>query len=239
MRPPRRRLAPRDRNHQAAPPRPWGGGTRGPEGDCGEPPLPPTPPPPPRPVSGRRAAGETVAPHPPEGAAAPRGGTPRPRLAQPRAKHPQSTARSLPHCPLPTSSSARAPWAATDRNGGTQEYADAAARLGGRPGRAGEQTTAKRPLPPPPTTLLHRRPTRPRPAPTAARQPRRNVGVCAGEKEGHGGHGLPHKGGGLGNSGAGPLLSPPHSPPGLWAKGGPALQPPRGRGDVPPPPEGT
>ena len=33
--------------------------------------------------------------------------------------------------------------------------------------------------------------------------------------------------------------SPPRSPPGLWAAGAPALCPPRGPGDVPPPPEGT
>ena len=59
-------LAARDWNHQAAPPRPWGGGARGPGGDCGEPPLPlhpppPAPPPPPpprgRPEAGRKDGG--------------------------------------------------------------------------------------------------------------------------------------------------------------------------------------
>ena len=119
MRPPRWRLAPRDRNHQVAPPRPSGGGARGPGGDCGEPPLPATPPPPlspPSPAHGRPEAGRRGSgPAPPERAAAPRGGPPQPRRAQPRAKRPQSAAHSLPQCPLPTGSSAPVPWATRAR----------------------------------------------------------------------------------------------------------------------------
>ena len=54
MRPPSQRLAPRDRNHQAARPRPSGGSARGPGGDSGEPcPPPPLPPPGPLAAGGR------------------------------------------------------------------------------------------------------------------------------------------------------------------------------------------
>ena len=80
MRPPGRRLAPEGQNHQAAPPWMSGGGVSGP-GD----PRPPLP----QPMGGRRPAGEMAAPHPPGGAAAPRGGTPQPRQAQLRAKRPR------------------------------------------------------------------------------------------------------------------------------------------------------
>ena len=115
---PSQRLALRDRNHQNAPPRPSGGGARGPGGDSAEPASPPSlPPPPPRPqpLGGPRPARETAVLHLPGGAATPRGGTPQPRRAEPRARRPRSAARSLPHCPLPAGGSALAPWAATKR----------------------------------------------------------------------------------------------------------------------------
>ena len=61
MRTPSQRLAPRDRNHQAAPPRLSGGGVRGPGGNSGEassptpftPPLSPPPSPSPWAAGGR------------------------------------------------------------------------------------------------------------------------------------------------------------------------------------------
>ena len=78
VRPPRWRLAPRDRNHQAAPPPPPGGSAGGPGRDPGNPPSPPLflPPPSPPPVRGRPEAGQGVggpAP-PPRGLRHPRGG---------------------------------------------------------------------------------------------------------------------------------------------------------------------
>ena len=75
--------------------------------------LPPFSPPPP--AHGRLEADRRAAPHPPKRAAAPRGGTPQPRRAQPHAKRPQWAAHSLLQCPLPTRGSAPAPLAATKR----------------------------------------------------------------------------------------------------------------------------
>ena len=241
MRPPSQRLAPRDRNHQAAPPRPSGGGARGPGADCGERPLLPTPPPspPPRPPGGRRPTGETAAPHPPERAAAPRGGTQQPRRAQPRAKCPHS----LPHSPLPTGGSAPAPWAATERRHPRMR------RRSGPPwcppGEGGGLDRGKEtPPPPPPTTLTHRRPTRPRPAPTAARHLRLNVytkGGCAGEEggQGRGPQAIPPGQGGGEQWRGPPSPLPLIPPPGLRATGAPALHPPEAEERFRLSPEGT
>ena len=195
---------------------------------------------------------------------------PQPRRAQPRAKCPQSAAHSLPRCPLPTGSSAPAlkgaPWAGAERqhpgmqNGG--QGADEATRLGARPGKAGEQTAAKRPpcppprganqasprgyaalAPPPPAKLTQGRPTRPRRAPGAAQQPRPNaytqVRVRVRREEGGLGRGQratpPGQGGG--EPRRGPLSPLPPAPPsGLRATGAPALHPPRGRRGRPPTP---
>ena len=117
--------------------------------------------------------------------------------------------------------------------------ADEAARLGARPGKAGEQTAAKRP--PPPARLTHRRPTRPCLAPRAARQPRLKVytqGGCARE-EGGLAQGLratpPGQEGGEPRRGP-PSPPPPTPPPSLRATGAPALQlPVRPRGRPPSP----
>ena len=116
------------RNRQAHPPRPSGGGARGPKG-------PPLSPPPLRPRSGRRQTGETAAPHPPGGAAVPGGGgggALRPRQAPPV---------NRPHAPaLP----------ATDRRrtSGAQDGANGAAPSEAGLGKAGAGTRARRSLPP-------------------------------------------------------------------------------------------
>ena len=212
MRPPSRRLAPQSQNHQAAPPRPSGGGVRGP----GDPPLSP----PPQPKAGRRPARETAAPHPPVGAAAPGGGTPQPRHAQPRAKHPRWTARTLPHYPLPTDNVTGAP-----RN-------DAAHSEAGLE-KAGARTGERRSPPPP-----------------------RHTDPLAADRATPGAHGGPANQtarvyprgarrrqrvtGGRGAA-ARPPLPPPLPPllPHPASRGGAGPPPPRGRGDIPSPPEGT
>ena len=152
MRPPSRRLAPRGGNRQAAPPRPSGGGARGPEG----PPLPAPPP------SGPRADGggpERERPRTPPGeAAAPGGGrAPRPRQAPPL-NRPHASA-------LPVTD--------RQRTGGAQDGANGAAPAEDGLAKAGARTKARRsllpspPPPPPPHRPIGRRPDRtrrPRPA---------------------------------------------------------------------------
>ena len=127
---------------------------------------PPPPLPTPRPKGRRRPAGETAAPHPPGGAAAPRAGTWRPRQARLRAKRPLWTARTLRHYPLPTDNGTAAP-----RNAQTERptLRPAWGRQGRGPGQGDHSPPS---LPPPPATLTHWRPTGPRLTPTAARQPR-------------------------------------------------------------------
>ena len=223
MRPPSRLLAPQGQNHQAAPPRPSRGCVTGP----GDPPSSP----PRQPMGRRRPAGETAAPHPPRGAAAAGGGTPQLRQAQPRAKRPRWTARTFPHYWLPTGNGTAAP-----RNAQTKRptLVPAWERQESGPGRGDP--------PPPLATLTNRRPTGPRPAPTAARQPRLHMYTPGGAPETKGdrdaGHGPSHGAGGWGAAARPPLPPPsaPRSPPGLRAAGAPALRTARGHGIVPPPP---
>ena len=164
MRPPGRRLAPRGRNRQAAPPRPSGGGARGPGGDCGEPPPQPLPPHPrPWAAGGRLERRQPRTPpggplHPGEGRHS-RGE----RSCAPSAPGRPPAHSRITRCWLVALRRRRGP----QRNGGNQECADEAARLGDRLGKAGEQTVVRRPLPPPPAKLTHQRLTglrlRPRP----------------------------------------------------------------------------
>ena len=159
MRPPSRRLAPQDRNHQAAPWRPSGGGVTGPGGDCGEPP-PPTPPPPlfpppqahGRPEAGRRDGG----PAPPRGGHCTKKGETTAAAS--------AAARQVPPVDRPLTPAL--PAADRQRNGGTQECTSEAAHCGASLGKARERTVARRPLPPPPPP---RRPTGGRPG--RARRP--------------------------------------------------------------------
>ena len=208
------------------------------------PPLPPPSPPPPAhgwPGAGRRDG----SPAPPRGGRGTQGGgTPQPQGAQPRAKRSQSTAHSLPHYPLPTGGTAPAPCAATERRQPGMR------RQSGphwsRPGKGGGADHARRPplAPPLPATPTHRRPTRPRLAPTATRQPRLNVytqGGCAGEEWGQerGPQAAPPGQGGGEQRRTPPSSLPPTPPLGLRATKGQALHPLRRRRGVPPPPEGT
>ena len=129
-------------------------GTR--EGLRGTPPLPTPPLPPPlplRPAAVRRPAREAAAPHPPREGRGAQGRMPQPRRAQLRAECPPSAAHSLLQCPQPTGSPAPAlkgpsRAAAGRRHPGMQHGGrgtDEATRLVARPGKAGEQTAAKRP----------------------------------------------------------------------------------------------
>ena len=140
---------PRGRNHQAAPPRPSGGGARGPEGH----PLPP----PLRPKSGRRQTGETAAPHPPAEAAAPGGGGGTVAAASAPGEPP---ARSRPTRYRLTADRRRSGW--RKRSGPFR----------GRPGEGGGTNQGEEITPPPSpplAALTHWRPTGPRLTPTAAR----------------------------------------------------------------------
>ena len=218
MRPPSRRLAPQGQNHQAA-------------GDQG---TPPPPPPPPSPWADGGRLGRQR-PRTPGGRAAPGGGTPRPRQARPRAKRPWWTTGSLPHYPLPTGNGP-----AVLRNAQTKRptLVPAWRRRGDRPGRE------DLPAPPPRHTDP---PVANRAAPGAHGCPAtwtarvypggaRQRGRVA--ETGAAGHPTGQR---AESSGAAPPPppSPPRSPPGLRAAGAPTLRPPRGRGDVPPPREGT
>ena len=232
MRPPSRRPVPRDRNHQAASPRPSEGGARGPEGTRGTPLSPATLPPPLplRPPARRRPEGRR--------AAAPRGGTPQQRRAQLRAKRPQLAAHSLPHYPLPTSGSAPTPWAAAERRHPGVLRRSSLPRC--PRGEGGGGRPRQRDLPPAPATLTRRRPTKQHPGPTAARQPRLNVytqGGCPGGQERGPWTNPPGRGGGERRRAPPSLSSPiPPRPAGHGGAGPPP--PPRQRG-CPPPPEGT
>ena len=186
------------------------------QGTKGPPPLPP-----PRLKSGRRPAGETAAPHSPQGAAAARGGTRRPRQAQRRAKRPQWTARALLHYPLPTDNGAAAP-----RKAQTEQPTQRPAW-----GRRGPRTRARRSLPPRPPPALPQRPTGSRPGRARCPRPPGNPhstsipkGGAPETKDDRGAdHGPPN---GAGGRGAAERPPPPRSPPGLRAAGAPALRPP-------------
>ena len=99
------------------------------------------------------------------------------------------------------------------------------------------------PPPPPTATLTDRLSSRPRLAPTTSQQPQPNVytrGGCTREERGRGrGQRATPQGRESANSGGPRYPLPPTPLPGLRATGAPALRPPRGRGDVPPPPERT
>ena len=234
MRPPSQRLTPRDRDRQAAPPRPSGGGARGPGGDSGEP-SSPSPPPPPSPwvAGGRPERRQPRTPlsgplHPGEG-----------RHSRGECSH----APSAPGRPPAHSRIARCRPAAlrrrrgTQQHGGAQECADEAARLDARPGKAGEQAVARKP-PPPRTNPLAADWT----APGAHDRPATRVylgGARRGRRgTGPGAMGLP-RGQRRGEQRHGPPSPLPPTLPGLQATGAPALYHPRGQGGVPPPPEGT
>ena len=146
---------PRGRNHQATPPRPSGGGVRGPKG-------PPLSPPPPQAQERTEADQRDSGPAPPRGGRCTRGGggAPRPRQAPPVNRL---------HTPALPATGRR-------RTGGAQDGANGAARSEAGLGKAGARTRARRSLPPslhppPPAALTHWRPTGPRPTPAAARQP--------------------------------------------------------------------
>ena len=232
--PPGGRLPPQDQNHQAAPLRPSGGGARGPGGDCGEPPHPPTPPPPPSPApppaSGRPEAGRRDSgPAPPRGAAASGGGGSQSRGE--RSCAPSAVGRPPAHSRITCSRpAAQRRGLGPRRKGGTQECADEAVALAPAWGRRESRPWRGDLSPPTPATLTHRRPNGLQPAPTTAWQPWLNVytrGGCAREEgeQGQGPRAIP-EGRGVGNSGAIPPPSPPHSPRGLQATGAPAPHPP-------------
>ena len=226
MRPPSRRLAPQGQNRQAAPPRPSGGGVRGP----GPPLLSSLPPP--RPRSGQRPAGETAAPHPQA-----RGGNNAAAASAAARKAPQVDRAHAPALP------------ATDRqrNGGTQEGAGGATHSEAGPGKAGAWTRARRslpPLPPPPCRTdplaadraapdAHGRPATPtaRVCPGGARRRQRMTGA------GDTGHPT-GQGGGEQQGGPPSPLSPPTSPPACQLHA-PALRPPGAQGTSPLPQKGA
>ena len=152
MRPPSRRLAPgtgtttpSPRGRRGAAPGDQGGTTGNPPSPPPLPP-PPLPPPPPSPWAAGGWPGRGRPRTPPGGA-----------LHAGEGRHSRgerSRAASAPGRPLAQSRITRCRPAALrrrrgpQRNGGTQECADEAARLGAHLGKAGEQTVARRPLPP-------------------------------------------------------------------------------------------
>ena len=133
---------------------------------------------------------------------------------------------------------------ARGRRGNTPRQRDLPApRPAGPSGQAPGRTEHWQP-PPSPARLTHRRPARPHPAPGAARQPRLNIYTLGGCAGGDGGLGrgplaTPRGQGGGEARRYPPSPLPPTPPSGLWAAGAPALRPPRGRGDVPPPTKGA
>ena len=225
VRPPSRRLAPQGQNSQAAPPGPSGGGVRGPGGPCLS-----APPPGPRADGGRL---ERQRPRIPRGAAAPRGeGTAAATSAAPH----QAPPLYDPHYPaLP----------ATDRqrNGGSQEGANGAARTEAGPGKAGARTRARRslpPVPPPPSaTLTHWRPTGPRPTPSASGNPHSmsipQGGALETKDDRGGGHGPPNGARGRGAVERPPLPPPPAPPAACEPQERQPSAPPEPRGRPPSP----
>ena len=131
MHPPSWRLAPQGQNHQAAPPRPSGGGVRGP----GDPPL--SSPPPAHWADGGRP--ERRRPRTPRGCRCTRGGD-------------TTAAASAAACQAPPVDrllTPALPAADRQRNGGPQECANEAAHSSASLGKAGEQNRPRRPPPPP------------------------------------------------------------------------------------------
>ena len=209
---------PRGWDRQAAPPRPSGGGARGPEGPRHSPPLPL------RPKSGRRQTEETAAPQPPRGGRCTRGeGAPRPRQAPPVNRL---------HAPA-------LPAADRRQTGGAQDGTNGAAPSEAGLGKAGAQTRAGGfpPPPPPPAALTHWRPTGPRPTPAAPRQPPRHEYTPGGARRRQWMAGRRPPGRGGGGRRSGPSPPPPPPPPSLRATGG-TLGPAGAEGTPPLPQKG-
>ena len=185
------------------------------------PPLPPILPL--RPKRGQRQAEQTAAPHPPQRGRCTRGGgAPRPRQAPPM---------NRPHAPA-------VPAADQRQTGGAQDGAHGVATSETSVGKAGAQTRVRGSLPPslpPPAAMTHWRPTGPRSAPMAARQPRRHGYTPRGAPETTDGRPTPDRKGG---GGVTPPAPPPRSPPGLRDAGALTLRPPRPEETPPLPQEG-
>ena len=232
---------PPPRGHQGAVPRDQGGIARN---LSSPPPLPPPLPPPP--ARGRSGAdGEAAAPHPPQEGRGTQAGDATTAASAATRQAPPVGGPLTPAVPAAD----RLLCAGTVGRNGTAAPRIATWRAGRRrssppwcpPGEGGGTDRGKETTPPP-ARLTHRRPTRPRPAPRAARQPRLNVytqGGCAGEKGGRGPRATPPGLGGREPRRGPPSPLPPTPPPGLRATGAPALHPPRRRGNVPPSPAGT
>ena len=205
---------PRGRDRHAAAPSPV---RRRRQGTRGPPPLPPPPP--------TRAQERAEADRRNGGPASP----PK-RPLHPGCGGTTAEAGALTPCPLPADGGPAAPKTAqTER----PCQRPARGRRGREPGRGGSPP----PPPPPPAALIRWRPTRPRPTPAAARQPRQHEytpGKHAGDDEWQADA---RRGGGLGRRPPHPS-SPPAPPPQL---GSHRSDPPplRSRGGAPPPPEGT
>ena len=236
-----------------------------PPGLGGDPPPPPPPPPPPgraaTPRGGRhcrskRCCTPSASSRPPTHSRSARG---RPAALRRRSRAPcgpqrdgstRTCAKADPSPSLEGGAQTKRPTLVPARGGRRnrpQQGDLPAPRPAGPPGRApegGRRTDHPRP---PPGRLTHRRPARPRPAPGAAKRPRPNThtwGGCASEEggSGPGATGHPPGGGRWGTTARLPLPSPPTTPlrPAgrqKQATGAPDLNPPQGRGDVPPPPE--
>ena len=190
------------------PPRPSGGGARGPEGHPHSP-LPSH--------SGPRADGGRPKKRrprtPPEEAAAP--GV---RGYHGRGRRPHAL-----------------PAAGRRRTGSTQDGANGAALSEAGPGRTGARTRAGGFPPPPPAARTRWRPPGPRPTPAAARQPPRHEYTPGGHAGDNGWQADARRCGGAG--GRPPHLPPPLPPPSLGATGA-ALRPPGAEGTPPLPQKG-
>ena len=135
----------------------------------------------------------------------------------------------LPPCPLPTNGRPAAP-----RTEQTKRplQRPALGKRGREPGRGGSP-----PSPSAAAALTHWRPTRPRPAPPAARQPPRHEYTPGGRAGDYGWQADAQRGGGAGGSGATPRPPLLLLPPSLRATGA-TLRPPGAEGTPPLPRKG-
>ena len=248
MRPTRRRLAPRDQDHQAAPPRPPESGARGPGRGYGNP--PPSSPYPPRPADSRRPTSGAAAPHPPREGRGTQGGTPQPWQALLHAECPAVPAAGRQLCagaqggPIGRGGTAALRMQYGGRGtGGPPSLVPARGRRGNEPRPSPWGGAARRRPPPPrqgdPRTACHAAPgawgcpTTPAEQVYPRRMRRRRRGA------GSGATGLLPGEGRRGTT-AGPLLpSPPTPPSGLRATGAPGLHPRQTEGTSPLPPKGA
>ena len=207
MRPPSRWLVPGAGTAMPPPPRPSGGGARGPEGPPRSPPPLPL-----RPKSGQRQTKETAAPYPLQRGRCTRGaGAPRPRQA------PARPARC---------------WPTADRRRPGRRKRSCPIR--GRPGEDGGANQRGGPPPPPPPAALTRwEPTGPHLTPAAARQPPRHEYTPGGHAGDNGWQADAQRGGWAGGR---PPHPPPATPPSFGATGA-ALRPPGAERIPPPPPQ--